>query len=129
MDPRRSSPDPAVTGTRLTLALLAWHAVAITIITLVPFRFSVPDGLHIMIRGTLFDGAANALLFVPPGFLYRAINGSSEDRFAVRALLVGVAASMPIEIAQLFEPDRFSTPLDVLANGFGAWLGALLLTA
>lgn len=62
---------PDRTGTRLSLALLGYFVVVTLVITLVPFRFEMPDRLHVMLSGTVLDTSANVLLFLPLGFLFR----------------------------------------------------------
>ena len=67
---------------------------------------------------------ANIALFVPVGLLGVVLLGA---RRWWQAVLAGVAVSSLIELSQLlFLPDRFATAQDVLANGLGATLGALL---
>jgi hypothetical protein len=63
-------------------------------------------------------------MFVPLGFLYRLTRDPRGDSRALRPLLAGLLFSAAIESAQLLLPSRFSSPLDVLTNGLGAWLGA-----
>ena len=75
----------------------------------------------------LVESAANVVLFLPVGLLGVVLLGSARWWLAV---LAGFAASSLIELGQLvFLPDRFATPLDVLANTTGAALGALLALA
>lgn len=105
--------------------MLGYYLAVIGVITLVPFRFVVPETYLLLLRGTVLDTAANVLLFVPLGFLYRLARRPVQDRFALRLLLLGAAVSGFIEAIQLFEPARFSSPIDVAANGLGAWVGAL----
>jgi len=122
----RSRSAHHVTGARLAFAVLGYLVAVIAVITLLPFRFAVPDRFGIVMHGTLFDVAANVLLFLPPGFLYRLARPSTRDRAGLHVLVLGVAASLLIEAVQLFEPARYASPLDVVANGLGAWTGALL---
>jgi glycopeptide antibiotics resistance protein len=112
------------TGRRLTRAVLGYYLAVIGVITLVPFRFFVPGRFHLMLTGTSLDFSANVLFFVPLGFLYRLSEPFMRGR--LRALGFGVGVSVIVECAQLFAPERYASPLDVLANGAGAWLGALL---
>jgi glycopeptide antibiotics resistance protein len=116
--------DPSRTGVHLTLAMLGYYLAVILIITMVPFRFIVPETYMLLLHGTTLDTVANVLLFVPLGFLYRLARPPGRDRAAVSVLLLGVLTSCGIEAIQLFEPARFSSPIDVAANGLGAWLGA-----
>ena len=120
-----STHGPSTTGVRLILAMLGYYAAVIAVITLVPFRFLVPESYMLLLTGTLLDTAANVLLFVPLGFLYRLARPPARGPAALGVLALGVLTSCGIEAIQLFEPARFSSPIDVAANGFGAWMGAL----
>lgn len=66
------------------------------------------------------DLIRNILLFAPAGFLLSRRGGSM-----LGALLLGVAISTSIEVAQLFVPGRFPTLRDVLTNGIGAGAGVV----
>jgi glycopeptide antibiotics resistance protein len=114
------------TGIRLSRAVLIYYFAVIAVITLVPFHFDVAHRLRVMLSGTPLDFGANILLFIPLGYLARLARPAGNDTFAVRALLIGTAVSLLIEVTQLFEPARFASPLDILANGGGAWVGALI---
>lgn len=94
------------------------------IITLLPFRFARPETFRIMWQGTSLDVGANILLFVPLGFLFRLATRHHARHSALRLLWGGAIVSATIEITQLFEIERYSSPLDVLANAIGAWVGA-----
>jgi glycopeptide antibiotics resistance protein len=120
-----STHGPSTTGVRLTLAMLGYYVAVIAVITLVPFRFIVPESYMLLLTGTPLDTAANVLLFVPLGFLYRLARPPASDPAALSVLALGVLTSCGIEAIQLFEPARFSSPIDVAANGIGAWMGAL----
>ena len=75
----------------------------------------------------LVEFTANVALFLPVGLLGVVLLGSARWWMAI---LAGFAASSLIELGQLvFLPDRFATPLDVLANTAGTALGALLALA
>lgn len=115
----------AATGARLGRAFLLYLVAVVTIVTLIPFDFTPPTGLHILWEGELPDAAANVVLFLPLGFLFRLTWPAPHDRRALRPLLFGTALSLALETAQLFLPTRFSSPVDVVTNGLGAWLGAL----
>jgi glycopeptide antibiotics resistance protein len=65
---------------------------------------------------------ANVALFVPVGFLLVLLLGRVWP-----AVLLGVLGSVLIEAFQAeFLPLRVGTPADVLHNGYGAAIGALL---
>jgi glycopeptide antibiotics resistance protein len=120
----QTMPSWHATGTRLTRAVLGYYLAVIGVITLVPFRFVVPERFHLMLTGTALDASANVLFFVPLGFLYRLAEPPARNR--LRVLALGFGISTIVECAQLFAPERYASPLDVLANGAGAWLGAVL---
>jgi hypothetical protein len=67
----------------------------------------------------LADLLLNVLLFAPLGAALAARGASPR-----RALLLGLAFSLGIEVLQLLIPGRAPTARDVLTNGFGCWLGA-----
>lgn len=104
--------------------LLGYLAGITLVITLAPFRFAVPDALTLSWRLDGGDLVANVLLFMPLGFLFRAAARAPTARHPLGALAAGLAASAAIETAQVFLPGRFPSPLDIAANGLGAYLGA-----
>jgi hypothetical protein len=67
------------------------------------------------------DLVLNVVLFVPLGVAL-AWWGARPGR----ALAIGLALSVAIEIAQLGLPGRFATLRDAACNAAGAWLGAVL---
>ena len=116
-----SRPD---TGARLAVAVLAYVAVMTAVVTLLPFDFAMPREPRVMLFGGLVDVLANVGLFVPLGFLY-AVARQDADVSPVHILIVGLAASAAIESVQLFEVTRYASVSDILANGVGAYLGAI----
>lgn len=69
---------------------------------------------------------ANVVMFVPLGVLIALLLPRWEWWLAP---IIGLALSLAIEFGQaLLLPERFATPLDVLANSAGATIGALLVT-
>jgi len=94
------------------------------IITLMPFQFHWPRQWKLIAGGAAMDVAANVLLFVPLGFLYRLAFARGP---ALRVFLIGALVSAGIEGAQLFEITREASLADVGANALGAWLGAAAL--
>jgi len=66
---------------------------------------------------------ANVAMFLPVGVLFVLLFGPRQWWLAV---LAGIALTMSIEAAQVFLPGRVSDPRDLLANGAGAVLGALV---
>jgi VanZ family protein len=70
---------------------------------------------------------ANIVMFVPLGALIALLLPRWEWWLAP---IIGLALSLGIEFGQaLLLPQRFATPLDVLANTAGATIGALIVTA
>jgi len=116
---------PADTGGRLATALLVYVAVLTAVVTLLPFQFAMPTRPRVMLSGGLVDVIANVALFVPLGFLY-AVARQDANVSPRRILLIGLLASAAIESMQLFEVTRFASVSDVLANGAGAYFGAML---
>jgi glycopeptide antibiotics resistance protein len=112
------------TGTRLGVALLAYMLGVTFIITLLPFQFDWPSRWRVMFTGGPVDIIANVLLFVPLGFLYRLARRESFRHSTMTVLWIGALVSMGIELAQLFERERYTSVLDVATNALGAWLGA-----
>lgn len=122
---RVASPSTAESGQRLVRAVLAYLLAIVLIITLLPFRFGVPAHPRIALFAPVLDVISNVLLFAPLGFLYRLWRGK-EHASPLRVLALGLVASTLIECTQLFEVERYPSPWDVLTNGLGAGLGALL---
>src|SRR5687767_383635 len=80
------------------------------------------------ILAALMPAIANALVFVPWGFLaFIAID--SPRRTRVRTYLITfVAAAIfaaALEVWQMFLPTRVTSPIDAIANTLGAFLGAM----
>ena len=118
---------PAATGVRLARGFLTYLIAVVGIATLAPFAFQVPVHPSLRWEAPSADFIANIILFIPLGVLYRLTLPGERDPYALRALGAGLGLSALIEAAQLFLPTRFSAPADVLANGMGAWLGAVAL--
>ncbi|MCC6319796.1 MAG: VanZ family protein [Gemmatimonadaceae bacterium] len=107
------------------MAILAYLTGVTLIITLLPFQFAWPREWRVMLTGNAVDIVANVLMFVPLGFLYRLGTTHHRRHSALRVLWMGALVSSAIESAQLFELERYTSPLDVATNAAGAWLGAL----
>ena len=75
---------------------------------------------------TGFDLTANALAYVPIGFLWATVLSTRLPRYAafVAAALLGAALSGSLEIAQNFLPSRVPSNLDLAMNTLGAFIGA-----
>lgn len=110
----------------LGLAILSYLLGVIMVITLLPFRFHWPAHVRIYWTTDWLDIVANICLFMPVGFVYRLFWRTQPGQARLRVLLGGTILSTAIELLQLCLPGRYSCPMDVLANGFGAWLGAAL---
>jgi VanZ family protein len=114
------------TASRLAYAFLAYLIGVTLLVTLVPFDFRRWPDMDVLWGGQLSDFIANIAMFFPLGFVFRLSRPSGRDRLALQPVLAGLLFSLGIELAQLFLPTRISAPLDVVANGAGAWFGALV---
>lgn len=124
----------------LPLATLAWLGV-IALITLTPAPYPAgrPNAVVRAIIAFLgstpmtswfdFDAAeflANVLLFVPLGALLAA---QLPGRRRLLAAAAGLGVSIAVETAQLlWLPTRVADLRDLVSNGLGSLLGALLTT-
>jgi glycopeptide antibiotics resistance protein len=122
--PLPEAPPQQDTGARLAIGLLAYMTAITMVVTLLPFRFAIPTQPRVMLFGGLVDVVANVALFVPLGFLYAVARKDAAVQ-PVRVFFVALLASGSIESLQLFEVTRYASLSDVLANGAGAYLGAL----
>lgn len=71
----------------------------------------------------LLEFSANVALFIPFGIFFVLLLGRRRWWLAI---LLGVATTVTIELAQLVIPNRVSDPRDLLANSIGAIAGTLL---
>ncbi len=113
-------------------------------VTLVPFRFSRDAGyilrkfhkfelIPYFFKFHRYSGAdvvLNILLFIPLGVLLfysgeRLYRGHSRFRL-VSTVLWGVAISTSIELLQVLTYDRSPTVSDIINNGLGTFVGAVL---
>ena len=120
---------PSPTRAGLSLVLLLYFLGIIGVITLAPFRFTRPEHIDVFLNGGWFDIVANVFLFIPLGFLYPLTRPVEDEPSPLRVFLLGLALSAFIETTQAFEPERYTSLLDVLTNGAGAAAGALLVRA
>ncbi len=76
---------------------------------------------------TLQDVMVNVAAYVPLGLLLSIGWGAryGPARGALAAALAAAALSLAMEAAQMFLPSRIASNVDLLANGLGAWLGAM----
>lgn len=123
---RVNNENPRTERVGLSDALLAYAVAMILLITLAPFQFATPSRVNPLVVGGLGDAVANVVLFIPPGFLWRLSRPRPSDRWALSALAAGLLLSACVELMQVFLPGRYPAVLDVLTNGAGAMLGALL---
>jgi len=106
-----------------TTSLLIYMTLMLLLITLIPFRFHMPEKIEFVWYFSLKDFIPNVLLFVPIGFLV-GHSGKTSNRFYWRAVVYGLVLSLFIEITQAFIMGRTTSAYDVIANGSGAFLGA-----
>jgi VanZ family protein len=118
-----SRPDAQRTAAHLTLALVGYFVLVTAVITLSPFDFS-PRRFNLHVRFVPSDLLANIALFLPLGFLGRGLAGSPAR--GGRVVLLAAVCSLLIETAQIFIRSRYVSPIDVLGNTCGAWLGVVL---
>jgi len=107
-------------------ALLSYMVIVVVLITLIPFEFRIPNKIHIFWATDTADFFSNIILFLPVGFIFRLSRGTNQDRFGIHALIFGTLLSVAIEFAQLFVHGRYTSIIDVITNGSGAWLGGLI---
>jgi VanZ family protein len=105
--------------------LLAYAVAVAVLATLSPFDFQRVPGRGMAVLVLADDVLRNLLLLFPAGFLYALSAGKRLGRGALPALGLGLALALAVELGQLFLPSRHSNVIDVLANGAGAWAGAL----
>ncbi|MFH8251573.1 VanZ family protein [Microbacterium sp. B2969] len=110
---------------------LVAYAAAVATIVLLPIGYGdivaaitrvIRDGLGITFFGSgWIEFAANVLMFVPLGFLLTLL-----FRHPWYGVLLALAISAGVEIAQIVIPSREASLRDVLANTTGAAVGAAL---
>ena len=106
--------------------LLGYLVLVTTVITLAPFRFARPAVFTLSWLVDPADVAANVLLFLPLGFLFRTTTRPPEGVGHAGTVVAACLTSATFEALQLFLPGRFASPVDVLSNTLGAWLGSML---
>lgn len=89
-------------------------------------RFFSRDQRTEWITFDLVEFLANIAMFVPVGMFFLLLAGR---RWWWAVTLVGTLISTAIELIQIALPTRFPDPQDVLANGLGTLIGALLVIA
>lgn len=116
--------------------LTAGYALFIVYASLSPFSGWQEQGLEFsaVLTSPLgqtyswFDAITNFLAYLPFGLLFGlTLREYANSRWSViAATLVGVALSALMEYTQMYLPNRISSNLDLLMNGFGMFGGALL---
>ena len=119
-----STNDPPESN--LGKALLVYMVFMVFLMTLFPFDFRIPARIQIKILTDLADFMANIVLFIPIGFLFKLSRRPDKDALCLNVLFLGILLSIAIEFTQLFIPGRHTQVIDVINNGVGAWLGAIL---
>lgn len=112
----------------LSYALLVYMVILVCLITFIPFHFHVPQKIEILWEHNLYDDITNIFLFLPLGFLFRLSRRNHKDTLCLKALGFGILVSVIIEITQAFLVGRYTSVIDVITNGLGAWLGAIVFT-
>lgn len=107
-------------------ALLVYMVFMVFLITLFPFDFRIPARIQIKIFTNFSDFIANIFLFIPIGFLFKLSSRPDKNVLCLNAFFLGISLSIAIEFTQLFIPGRYTQVIDVINNGVGAWLGAIL---
>lgn len=132
-----ASRGPAAPLRRLGIAGLALAIPVVLLVTLWPTHFllrakpRVTRGIEWLHARDLFDWLtwtrlevlANVGMFVPVALLVTFVLGARRWWVTVAAC---TALSVAVELVQAFMPGRIAAALDVIANGLGALLGALL---
>jgi glycopeptide antibiotics resistance protein len=119
-----------VTGRRLGALVLSYIVMTVLVITLAPFRFEpFPVNGFTLDWGNAFDVVMNVVMFMPIGFVLQLSRPRRGEPPSVGAALAfGFTLSLLAETAQLFEPGRFPTLIDLVTNTAGAGAGAALAT-
>lgn len=124
------------TRARLRTWLATGYALFIVYASLSPFSGWREQGLDFLavlgaplgLTYTAFDATVNLLSYLPFGLLaglaLRARFGAAAS--AILGLCLGLSLSAAMEYLQMYLPARISSNMDLLANGAGALLGALL---
>jgi VanZ family protein len=85
-------------------------------------------GVSAGVRYPLVQSGLNAILFLPFGALWAAWFRRQRLHLVISATLLASAASLAAELAQArFLPERTFDVRDILANGIGAGIGALIV--
>lgn len=124
------------TRARLRTWLAIGYALFIVYASLSPFTGWREQGLDFLevlaaplrLTYTAFDAAVNLLSYLPFGLLaglaLHARFGAAAS--VILGLCLGVSLSASMEFLQMYLPARISSNMDLLSNGAGALIGALL---
>jgi VanZ family protein len=111
-------------GARLARSALLYVVVLAAIVTLAPFDFRIGEPAEWSTLVMTGDAVRNIAFFVPVGFLAALADGS---RAAVwRAPVAATVLSLTLEEAQRWLPGRYPSVVDIVANGLGATVGAIM---
>jgi len=87
-------------------------------------RYISGDNKLDWITYALVEFTANIVLFIPVGVLFALMLGWRRWWLA---LILGVALTVSIEVAQLVLPDRVTDPRDVVSNSIGSTIGVAIV--
>ncbi len=107
--------------------LILYMTLIIAVVTLIPFSFAVPRTIHFALYSNASDFFINIALFVPLGFLFQITHRNIGWTSFFGALCFGSVISGVVEVGQLFLPSRCSSVIDLITNGLGAGLGAMIV--
>ncbi len=107
----------------LSVLALGYMLVVVGFCTLAPGNFGWPSEIAISLEVRPSDVILNVALFVVPGFLMQAQRPAGRAFWV--GLAFGLACSLCIEVAQLFLPSRFTSPIDLMTNALGGAIGAV----
>ena len=113
--------DPGLS--RFASVLLGYVVALAALATLSPFDFDLQHPHGYEWQSSLSDVALNLGFLFPVGFLLRLARAERTWPLCLDALALGIGISVLLELAQTFLPSRVTSPIDVLTNGLGAWLG------
>ena len=118
-----AGPDPQRTAAHLTLALLGYFVLVTAVITLSPFDFS-PRRVRVSTSGWCRRTSS------PTSRCSCRSGSSAAGSWATagsgRVVWLAALCSLLIETAQIFIRRRYVSPIDVVSNSCGAWLGVVL---
>ncbi|HEX4857485.1 MAG TPA: VanZ family protein [Usitatibacteraceae bacterium] len=119
--------------------LLAAYVLAIVYASLNPFSgWRLPEAFLLFTwpkYWSLFDIVLNVLAYIPLGTMLATVMlrvpqlAAATHRITVRALLLGGALSLAMELLQSLLPQRVSSPVDLATNVAGAFIGAAAMVS